>query len=193
MIRDGCDHVSRITHHESRIMAPIYCQKCGRANGPAAKKCIWCGVAISADGTVGKLETTRVEIGYLDGLDRFEDPGPVRLSINGEGIEITELVPGSRSVKLPASSIVEANVVDASTMIEGKRVRPRWWWLALGPLAFAVPGRRTPDTKSHDYILTIRYKAQGKIRNAVFHREDRSGLAVVEGLARIVMALTRVR
>src|SRR3989442_14990655 len=174
-------------------MAPIYCQKCGRTNGPAAKKCIWCGVAISADGTVGKLETTRVEIGYLDGLDRFEDPGPVRLSINGEGIEITELVPGSRSVKLPASSIVEANVVDASTMIEGKRVRPRWRWLALGPLAFAVPGRRTPDTKSHDYILTLRYKAQAKIRNAVFHREDRSGLAGVEGLARIGLALRRVR
>ena len=148
---------------------------------------------ISADGAIGKLETTRVEIGYLDGLNRFEEPGPVRLTINTEGIEITELMPGSRSVKLPASSIIEANVVDASVMLEGKRVRSRWWWLALGPFAIAVPGRRTPETKKHDYILTIRYKTEGEIKNAVFHREDRSGLAVVEGLARIVMALTRVR
>jgi hypothetical protein len=63
----------------------------------------------------------------------------------------------------------------------------------LGPFAIAVPGRRAPETKKHDYILTIRYKTEGEIKNAVFHREDRSGLAVVEGLARIVMALTRVR
>ncbi|HJZ70054.1 MAG TPA: hypothetical protein VKF81_18150 [Blastocatellia bacterium] len=174
-------------------MGPIYCQACGRANGPAAKKCIWCGVPITADGTVGKAETTRVEMGYLDGLNRFEDPGPVRLSINSDGIEITELMPGSRSVKLPASSLIEANVVDASTTIEGKGVRSRWWWLALGPLALAVPRKRTPDTKKHDYILTIRYKSEGEIRNAVFHREDRSGLAVVEGLVRIVTALTRAK
>lgn len=174
-------------------MGPIYCQECGRANGPSANKCIWCGVPISVGGARGRLETTRVEIEYLDGLDRFEDPGPVRLSINAEGIEVTELMPGSRSVKLPASSIIEANVVDASVMLKGKRVRPRWWWLALGPLALAVPGKKAADKKRHDYILTIRYKSGGEIRNAVFHREDRSGLAVVQGLARIVTALTRVR
>jgi hypothetical protein len=111
------------------------------------------------------------------------------LTIADDGIEIAELVPGSRAIKIPASSILEANVVDASRMIEGKRVRPAWWWLALGPLALAFRGRKTADAKEHDYILTIRYEAANEVRNAVFHREDRPGLAVVEGLARIVTSL----
>ncbi|MEK6284118.1 MAG: hypothetical protein AABO57_00080 [Acidobacteriota bacterium] len=171
-------------------MTPIHCQQCGRTNGAAAKKCIWCGIPITETGTP-RLETTRVEIGYLDGIERFEDAGSVRLIIGPEGIEVAEIIPGSRSFKITASSILEANVVDASTMIEGKRIRPRWWWLALGPVALLVPGRRTPDVKEHDYILTIKYQAGSEVRNAVFHREDRAGLAVVEGLARIVTMLAR--
>ena len=172
-------------------MAPIYCQECGRANGAAAKKCIWCGVPIKHETDTRPIETTNIEIAYLGGVDRLEDAGPVRLIITSDGIEIAELMPGSRSTKLPASSILEATVVDGSTLVEGKRVRSRWWWFALGPFAFLVPGRKTPDIKSHDYILTIRYKSGNEIRNAVFHREDRAGLAVVEGIARIVSSIAK--
>ena len=172
-------------------MTPIYCNECGRANGASAKKCIWCGLPIGGEAAAGRLETTRVEMGYLDGLDRFEDAGPVRLIIGPEGIEVTELIPGTRSVKIPAPSVLEANVVDASTMVQGARVRPKWWWLALGPVALLIPGKRTPDVKEHDYILTIKYNAGNEVRNAVFHREDRAGLAVVDGLARIVTMLAR--
>jgi hypothetical protein len=173
-------------------MTPVYCQECKRANGAAANKCIWCGVPLSGAVQAGRVDTTRVEIGYLDGIDRFEDPGPVRLIISTERIEVAELIPGSRSLKIPASSVLGASVVDASTMTEGKRRRrPTWSWLALGPLALLFPGKRSPDSKVHDYILTIRYRNGNEVRNAVFHREDRSGLAVVEGLARIVSALSR--
>jgi hypothetical protein len=172
-------------------MSPVYCNECKRANSAAAKKCIWCGLPIVAGiGTV-RLETTRVEIGYLDGIERLEDAGPVRLVIGPDGIEVVELIPGSRSFKIPASAILGANVVDASTMVEGKRVRSTWWWLAIGPLALLMPGKKTPDVKEHAYILSIKYEAASGIRNAVFQREDRSGLAVVEGLARIVTMLTR--
>lgn len=172
-------------------MGTVYCNECGRANGTSAKKCIWCGVPLANEPGTRTLDITRVEIGYLDGIDRLEDAGPVRLIINADGIEVMELIPGSRSFKLPASSILEASTVDASTMTEGKRVRSRWWWLALGPFAMMIPGKKTPDTKEHDYILTIRYKVGSEVRNAVFHREDPAGLAVVEGLARIVSALTK--
>ena len=141
--------------------------------------------------SAGVIETTKVEIGYLGGIDRFEDPCPVYLTIRVSGIEVTEVIPGTRSVNISAASIVDANVVDASTMAEGKRARPTWWWFALGPLAFAIPGKRTPEQKKHDYILTIRYKKGSEIRNAVFHREDRSGLIVVEGLVRILTSLVR--
>jgi len=172
-------------------MTPIYCHECGRANGAAAKKCIWCGAPTTGGSTVGSIETTRVEIGYLDGIDRFEDAAPVRLIVSAEGIEVAELIPGTRSVKISASSILEATVVDASTLIEGKRVRSKWWWLAVGPVALLIPGKKTPDVKEHDYILTIKYKAGNEVRNAVFHHEERVGLSVVEGLARIVTVLAR--
>ena len=173
-------------------MTPIYCKECNRANGAAAKTCLWCGVPLSGAAHTGKIEATRVEIGYLDGIDRLEDAGPVRLIISNEGIEVSELIPGSRSLKIPASSILGASVVDASTMTQGKRRRrPMWSWLTLGPLALLFPGKRTPDVKVHDYILTIKYRSGAEERNAVFHREDRSGLVVVEGLARIVSAIAR--
>lgn len=172
-------------------MTPAYCQKCGRANSTTAKRCLWCGVPIEAGTNPPIIETTGVDIGYLDGIDAFEDAETVRLTINANGIEVADLIPGTRSIKIPASQILEANFVDASTMIKGKRVRPRWWWLALGPAALLIPGRRTPNTKAHDYILTIKYEAGEKVRNAVFHREDRAGRAVIEGLARIVSSLTK--
>lgn len=172
-------------------MTPAYCHQCGRANSANAKSCLWCGVPIEAGSALPIIGTTGVDIGYLDGIDAFEDAQTVRLTINASGIEVADLIPGTRSVKIPASQILEANFVDASTMIKGRRVRSRWWWLALGPAALLVPGRRTPNTKSHDYILTIKYKAGEKVSNAVFHREDRAGLAVIEGLARIVSSLTK--
>ena len=172
-------------------MSPVYCGGCGRANGESAQKCIWCGMPLADVTSAGVIETTKVEIGYLGGIDRFEDPCPVYLTIRVSGIEVTEVIPGTRSVNISAASIVNANVVDASTMAEGKRVRPTWWWFALGPLAFAIPGKRTSEQKKHDYILTIRYKKGSEIRNAVFHREDRSGLVVVEGLVRILTSLVR--
>jgi len=171
-------------------MSPIYCQECKRANGADARKCIWCGVPIIDQAGNRRLDTTRIEIEYLDGIDRFEDAMPVSLIISSEGIEVAELIPGTRSFKIPARSVLGANVVDASTMIAGKRKRSTWWWLALGPAALLIPGKKTPDIKEHDYILTIRYKGGDDVRNAVFHRQDRAGLAVVEGLSRIVTALT---
>jgi hypothetical protein len=172
-------------------MSSILCSECKRANRAGAKKCIWCGLPIVDETGAVRLETTRVEIGYLDGIDRFEDAGPVRLIIGKDGIEVAELIPGSRSFKIPASAILGASVVDASTIVEGKRVRSTWSWLAIGPLAYFLPGKKTPDVIEHDYILSIRYQAGSEERYAVFQREDRSGLAVVEGLARILTMLAR--
>lgn len=173
------------------MTSPIYCDECGRPNSEAAKACIWCGVPMFNGGTAGAVPTTRVEVGYLDGIERFEDAEPVRLIISAEGIEVSELIPGTRSVKIPASSILEANHVDASTMIEDKRARPKRWWLTLGTGGFSRTDKNVPEVKAHDYILTIKYRDGDETRTAVFHREDAAGLAVVEGLARIVTSLAR--
>ncbi|HEX8183683.1 MAG TPA: hypothetical protein VF747_03000, partial [Blastocatellia bacterium] len=166
-------------------MTPIYCHECGRANGALAKRCIWCGVPVMIHGAGASFESTSVEIGYLDGIERLDNPAPVRLTVETAGLEVRELMPGSRLVKIDAASLVHASVVDGSTMVEGEPVRSPWWWLALGPFAVVVKGKKKPDTKNHDYLLAVKYRASGEERTAVFHREDRAGLAMVEGLARI--------
>jgi hypothetical protein len=144
-------------------------------------------------GRPDRFETTRVEIDYVDGIERLDNPVPVRLVISSEGIEISELMPGSRTFKIGAEAIVAATVVDASTTIEGKKSRPRWLWFALGPLAAAVPARQMPDDIKHEYILNIKYCVDEEERNAVFRRADRLGLHAMEGLARIIRMLIKVK
>ena len=62
-----------------------------------------------------------------------------------------------------------------------------------GLISACVKRKPAPSAvKQHDYILLIRYRSEGEVRSAVFHRQDRAGLAVVEGLARIINLLTRI-
>jgi len=144
---------------------------------------------IKDKGASGKFETTSVELEYLSGIERLSDPTPVRIVISLDGIEISEVMPGSRSIRIPARDVIEAQIADGSTVEEGERVRPLWWWFALGPLALLFAGKKSADVKHHDYILTIRYREDGQTRHAVFHREDSAGLSLVTGVARIVSSL----
>jgi hypothetical protein len=144
-------------------------------------------------GSPESFAATRIEIDYVDGIQRLEDAATVRLVISREGIEVSETVPGSRRFTIPANSILDATVVNGSTVSEGDRARSRWWWwLAVGPFAVLAPARKAPATKKHDYLLKIKYKEGSETRTAVFHREDQAGLPVVEGLARIVRTLVRL-
>ncbi len=176
-----------------RSVTPIYCQECARANSEAAKRCLWCGVPIVDRGSPHEFAATQIEIEYLGGIERLDDSATVRMVISREGIEVSETVPGSRTFKIPASSIFDANVADASTVIEAKHVRSARWWRALGPLAPVVRGTKTPDTRNHDYHLAISYREGSETRTALFHREDREGLRVLERLARTVMTLVRLQ
>ena len=192
---DGFDHsafTSAVVAYRN-FMTAIHCAECGRTNGALAKRCLWCGVPLMDQGSPSSIETTRVEIDYLDGIERLDNPTPVRLTISADGLEVSEVMPGSRLVRIDAAALVRATVVDGSTTVEGKRVRSPWWWLALGPLAVVVKGKKQPDTKNHDYLLTVKYREGGEERNAVFHREDRSGLAMIDLVARTINSLVRVR
>jgi len=165
---------------------PLYCQKCGRPNSTIAVKCIWCGSSIEKGSTQEKLDTTRIEIEYLSGMDGIEGPTNVKLKIGETGIEATKSAEVKPS-KIDARSIIGASVVDASFTVEGKRgLAPLRWWLMLGPFAFLVPGKKKPDEKKYDYLLSIKYKVGGQVKTAVFRRDDKVGLPVIEGLARIV-------
>ena len=167
-------------------MSAILCHECGRPNGAGAKSCIWCGVPIMRGGAVD-IKTTSLEIAYLGGIERFPDAEPVRLSIGNEGVEVSELIPGTRSVKIPGPSIIEATCTDASIMIEPDG-RKSSWWRAFWPSASR---KETQEFKAYDYILTIQYKEDDEIRNAMFHREDQAGLDALEGLARVVNSVAK--
>ena len=171
--------------------SPIYCQECGRANTEAARRCIWCGLPLFAQDTSSEFETTRVEIDYIGGIERLEDPATVKMAIDATGIEISEVLPGSRIIRIPAEDIIEARALDSTSIVQGKHIRPTWWWFAFGPFALARRGRKLPDTLKHDYILTIKYRSENKVSSAVFHREDRLGSSMVNGLARIITALVQ--
>ncbi len=174
-------------------MTPIYCQECGRANGASARRCIWCGIPIVHGGTPANFDTTRVEIDYLDGIERLDNPAPVRLVIDRQGIEVNELMPGTRTIRIGAKSLIRADVVDASTEIEPTTARFPVWKIIIFPFGLWRRKRdKALETKRHDYLLNIRYRAGDEIRNAVFNRQDRAGLAIVEGLARIINMLVRI-
>ncbi|MCI0486037.1 MAG: hypothetical protein L0229_05505 [Blastocatellia bacterium] len=171
--------------------SPIYCQECGRANNASAKRCIWCNLPLLDGSDSGSFEPTRVEIDYIGGIERLEDSATVKMVIDASGIEISEVLPGSRNIRIPAEDIIEARVLDSTSIVEGERVRPTWWWFAFGPFALARRGRKLPDTVKHDYILTIIYRDGTGMSSAAFHREDRLGSSMVNGLARVITALVR--
>ena len=179
-------------------MTPTYCQECGRANGAAARRCIWCGMPLVDKGTPTHFEPTRVEVDYLDGLERLGDPAPVRLLINSTGIEVSEQMPGSRTAQIVAQAIIDASIVDASLTVEEKPARtPLWRYLQvlINPFAVGWFLKQKPaptEKKQYDYVLLIRYRSGDETHTAVFHRQDRAGLAVVEGLARIINMLVRI-
>lgn len=170
------------------MIGPVYCQKCKRANSATAKKCLWCGVTIEGGSTTGEIKATRVEIEYLSGVDGIVGPRNVVLKIDDKGLTVE----GERAVRIGASSLLEARVVDASYTIEGKRGRASWkWWLMVGPFALLIPGKKKPDVTKNDYLLTIKYKSGEKPCSVVFRREDRLGQTMLEGLARIVTSLAQ--
>src|SRR5260370_30754879 len=119
----------------SEIGVPTYCQQCGRANAATARRCMWCDVPLTR-GSMQRFEPTRAEIQYLGGIDGLEDPITVRLTISSSGIEVRSLTPGSKMSKISAYSIIDARVVDGSTVTDAGRMRPPWWWwLVLGAFA----------------------------------------------------------
>ncbi len=172
----------------------IYCQECKRANTSAAKRCLWCGVPLIDQGTIENFQTTQIEIGYLDGIERLDNPCPVRLVVGPAGVEVSELMPGSRMIKIAADQLTGARVVDSSIIEEGKVVRAGWRsWLLLGALALVLPSKKLPDKKKHDYILTISYNAAGEARNAVFQHQNWLGLTKVELFAGVINSIVRAR
>jgi hypothetical protein len=134
------------------------------------------------------LVRVQVEADYVGGIDRLPDPLTVRIAVDGAGLEISELMPGTRIVRLDANSLLEARVVDASTWTE--TASHRSWADRLLSMLF---GRRRDSLaakiKNHEYVLTIRYRGADGNGSAVFKRSDRSGYSDLQSAAQASAAL----
>jgi hypothetical protein len=170
---------------------PVYCSECERVNGSAATLCLWCGAPIVNAPIPPVFEPTQAELDYVGGIERLDDPTPVRLAISEAGIEIVEIMPGSRKILIAAAAVVDARVTGKPSL---EKTTPQPWWLRLGRSLFRT-SRRTerPIEESPDYTLTIRYQESGEVRTAVFHRRGGAGLLMIQGLARSVASLVRLR
>ena len=175
------------------LSAPVYCSECERVNASAATLCLWCGAPIINAIIAPVFEPTQAELDYVAGIERLDDPTPVRLAISEAGIEIVEIMPGSRKILIPAGDIVDARVTGAGKRSPEKITSPPWW-LRLGRSVFRRT--RTADSPTEEipvYTLTIRYEEAGEVRSAVFHRRGGVGLSMIQRLARSAASLVRLR
>lgn len=172
--------------------APVRCPECERVNGSAATLCLWCGAPIVNAPMRPVFEPTQAELDYVGGIERFDEPTPVRLAISEDGIEIVEIMPGSRKILIPAADVIDARVTGAGGPGPGKTT-PQPWWLRIGRSVFRSRRTERLVEESPNYTLTLRYQESGEVRSAVFHRRGGAGLSMIQGLARSVASLVRLR
>jgi len=171
---------------------PVKCFACQRPNSPAAIRCLWCAVLLNEDPAAGNGNRLQMELSYLGGLDRLDSPMPVSLLVTAEGVEIRELMPGSRIVKIPAASIIEARVVNNVDKI---RVAGKisWWRKLIFDEETNKKKVRTKEEIVREYVVTIRYRSEDKTFNIAFRRDDATAAATAEKVAEAVNSLLKVK
>ncbi|HXG66917.1 MAG TPA: hypothetical protein VNO70_17575 [Blastocatellia bacterium] len=164
---------------------PVYCQECGRANRAAAARCLWCGAPLLNKAAPHNFEPTLAELDYHSGIARLDDPLTVKVMVSAAGVEVTELMPGSRRILIPAASIIDVDTYETEMMPEPNQEPLSWWERALRAL------RKDAGKAAHDYVLKITYEEGGEIWSALFHREGDMGASLVNRIARAIGALVR--
>jgi len=148
---------------------------------------MWCASNV-ADSASTEIDTTTIEVDYVSGIDRLDNPGPVRMVISSEGIEIAEILPGTRTFKIPAASIIDVNVTASNVKNEAME-RP--WWRRF---TRSVKEVSTNDTnESGDYLFTVRYEQDNTEGTIVFRRYDPNGNMPVWRIADTLGRLTGQR
>jgi hypothetical protein len=170
---------------------PSKCAACGRPNNPSARICLWCGELLNARATGQPFPTMVIELDYLNGIDRLDNPMPVRLTINADGIEVKEVMPGSRIHQIAAEAILEARV---SKRVEKIKVEKKISLLQKLLLDDSANQKRQfTEEFLHDYVVTIWYCVNDKTCTAAFHREGETGKSLINNTAKIVNLLVKFR
>jgi hypothetical protein len=168
---------------------PVKCPACHRPNSPVASLCLWCSAFLDSKDALAHFPTTVVELDYLSGIDRLDNAMPVRLTISAAGVEVKEVLPGSRIFLLSADVIIEARVVDKIEKVKVERRTSLLQKLLSDPSS--QQGPQFIEQITHDYILTIWYRLDEKVFTAAFHREDDAGKAMINNVAKNINSLVK--
>lgn len=173
-------------------MTHINCRQCGRANSKSAKRCIWCGMPVILSESPIRFDATRVEIGYLSGIERLDGPAPVSLEVNAEGVEVAELLPGSRVVKIAAEDLIEVKALGGHIAQDKPRQHERKFGFSVRALVPFLK-RAESRTNKREFLLTINYRFDDETRSAVFQSQDAGGAVQVEKLSRVIAMLIELK
>jgi hypothetical protein len=174
-------------------MATKTCFECGRVNGPAARRCIWCGLPVIDEETEKSFETTQIEIDYVSGIERLDESMPVRLAVGAAGVEVIEMMPGSRRVLIPAHELIEARAQLAGSGDDRQKATRRRRQFTIGKLSIPIPSGRQAGRETQEYVLTIKYGDESGTRIAVFRGEEIGGRSSIDTIARTISLLIRWR
>lgn len=152
---------------------------------------MWCGESLSAAFAPSDFPTLTVELDYLHGIARLDNAMPVRLTINSDGIEVKETMPGTRLYQIAAAAILEVRV---NTRIEKIKVEKKTSLLKKY-LLHSAENQARPFTEviHRDYLLTIQYRADGQTCAATFHRETAAGKALIHKVAKALNSLVKAQ
>ena len=161
---------------EQNEFGTVKCVACNRPNSPSAIRCLWCGIVLTEE-TTGNHCLTQMELSYLGGIERLDNPESVRLIVQPDGIEIKELMPGSRVVKIAAEFIIEARVINNIDKVQVEEGIP-WWRKLFFDAETNKKNIKTKEQILRESVLTIRYRSGDKILNAAFRRDDSASTTI---------------
>lgn len=174
---------------EQNEFGTVKCVACNRPNSPSAIRCLWCGILLNGE-TTGNHCLAQIELSYLGGIERLDNPESVQLIVLSDGIEIKELMPGSRVVKIAAEFIIEARVANNIDKVQVEEGIP--WWRKL--FFDDETNKRHIKTKEHilrESVLTIRYRSGNTILNAAFRRDESAATTSIKNVANAINSLAQ--
>jgi len=123
----------------------------------------------------------KTEVDYVEGFDRLDGPATVALTIAPDGLEVRELMPGTRTIRIPPESIVSASVTGPLRRVG--QPSGSTGWLRRKAASGQLPSQRAS--------LSIKYREEGEIKVVVFERTDAAGMDVIRRFARTIAMLVR--
>lgn len=158
-----------------------------------ARRCLWCGLSIIDKDTLESFEATQIEMDYVSGIDRLDEPMPVRLVVGPSGLEVIEMMPGTRRVLIPASSLIEAEVDDAGRLADSQDATGGRRQLVIGGINIPLPAISLAKRARRLCFLTVRYTVDFEERNAIFYGHEARGQSSIERIARTISLLIKWR